>query len=333
MVVVLVGGGVAAYEMSIMAAPRPVTFMLDFVASGFHGLFYYGVDHGTYSQNGLQVSIMPGAGSSSAIAAVSTGQVDFAFVDVGTLALARVTSNVTNVRDVATVYQVTPFAIIYNKAKISSLSDLDGKTMGVQAGSGALKLFQILCRENGLNYSSISQVTASPSTYVNLVALGQVDFILATVNRLPALQPLAAQNGISLGEFRYADYGLPVYGNAIVTSLGMIETHPDVVQSFVKGVLASVQGAARNPGEAAASVVAANPSLNSTLSREELEAVVGFSLPANINATLNSLSLGWIDPNRMQTTVDTVLTGYGVTTTLNATEIYTDQFVVEPPAS
>ena len=202
---------------------QKASFMLDFSPQCFHALFYYGYDHGFYTDNGLNVTIMPGSGSLNTIAAVATGKVDFGWADTGTLAQEAMTSNISNVRIVAMVYHVTPFVLLYNNATIHSFSDLNGKTLGSNQGSGSLVLFRILAKNYGLNMSSIQIKYASPSVYPELVVTGQVDFIATTIDKVPLLTPLAEKQGISLNFFRYADYGLDIYGNAIITTTQMIQ--------------------------------------------------------------------------------------------------------------
>ncbi len=332
-VIIIMAGvvGTLAYITTPGSSPQKVTFMLDFQPSGFHGLFYYGLNHGLYSASGLDLTILPGSGSLTTISAVATGKAEFGFVDAGVLALSAATANVTNVKIVAMVFQTTPYAIIYNTGRISGFPDLANKTLGTTPGSGGVKLFAVLAKLNNLNLSSITQKYASAATYNAMVALGQVDFIIGTVNRFPELVPLAARNGITLGEFTYAQYGLDLYGDALVTSNEMIQDHPDVVREFVKASMESIQGATRDPQAAVASVVNHNPQLNSTLSLLDFRAEAEFTLPPNVNSTANPLTLGWTDAARLQKTANSVLQGYGINAGFNVTSIYTNEFVVEPP--
>lgn len=320
----------AAFSELTQTTSQGVTFMLDFVPSGFHGLFYYGLNHNIYSGMHLNLTIIPGSGSLNTISAVASGKVDFGFVDSGVLALAAAQSNISNVRIVAMVFQKAPYSIIYNTAKISKFSDLANKTLGTTPGSGGVKLFAVLAKLNNLNTSSITRVDASASTYNALVALGQVDFIIGTVNRFPELQPLASQNKVTLGEFTFVQYGLDIYGDALVTSTDMIQNHPDIVGNFVQASLRSVQDAAEDPQAAVASVIHYNPQLNFSLSLLDFKAEVAYTLPPDVNSTKNPLTLGWTDPVKMQQTSDTVLEGYGIGPGFNATAIYTNQFVLSP---
>jgi NitT/TauT family transport system substrate-binding protein len=329
-VVIIILAGLGAY---VAFQPRPnhnVNFMVDFALTGYHGLFFYGLEHGIYSKSGLNVTILPGTGSVSVISALAAGKIDFALADSGTLALAAANSSVTNVRIVAMVFQVTSASVIYNKARISSISDLNGKTMGSTPGSGLQKIFKVFAKINNLNQSSIRIVYANPSVYVTLVALGQTDSILAVVSRFPDLRPLAAENKITLGQFRFADYGLNIYGNAIMANTAMINDHPATVRSFVQATLESIQGATQHPKDAVTSLMKYAPQLNATLGLEDFQAITQYSLPPSTNSTSNAQSLGWIDPSKMEQTASVILQGYGIDKQLNMSLLYTNQFVQRP---
>ena len=336
-IVVAAGGGALIYYQSqntaTSTAQTPATLMLDFTPTGYHGLFYYGLANGIYTSNGIALTILGGSGSASTIAAVANGKIDFGFADTGTLAVEYATTNLTNVRVIATVFQNSQYAIIYNKAKISTVSDLNGKTIGDFQGSGTGKIFKVFAKINGINYSSINFEYTTPSTFNQLVALGKADAVLSTVNQPANIGPIAAANGIQLGLFPFAQYGLDIYGSSLITSTSMIQNHPDLVAKMVKAVMQSVIGAAKNPSAAAAAVVQANPSLNNTKALNDFELMVTSTIP-NVNSSVystNPLTLGWVNATKLQNTVNVVDQGYGISPATNASNLYTNQFT-QPPS-
>src|SRR5579875_2850154 len=114
-VVILVVVAIGAYfVLNPSSSTQQTTLMLDFSPTGYHALFYYGLDHGIYSSNGINLTILAGSGSANTVAAVASGKADFGFADTGTLAVAAATTNVSNVRIVAMVFQTTPGVVIYN---------------------------------------------------------------------------------------------------------------------------------------------------------------------------------------------------------------------------
>lgn len=316
------------------ASPQSATLLLDFRATGYHGLFYYGLSQGIYAKNGIQLSILQGSGSANTIAAVAAGKVNFGFADTGTLAVTEATSNVTGVKIIATVFQNLEYAIIYNTATIHSISDLNGKTYATFQGSGLNPMFKVFCSINGLNYSSMKFTYTTPATFNQLVALGQTDAVLTTFNQLANIQSIAAQNGINLGVFGFSSYGMNIYGTSLITSQSMISNHPDLVAAMVQATMESILGAAKNPSLAAAAVVQANPSLNITKATQDFELMVTNTMP-NVNNSayaLNPLTFGWVNETKLQTTLSLVYSGYGITNGVNASDLSTNEFTAVPPS-
>lgn len=314
------------------ANPQSASLLLDFTVTGYHGLFYYGLSQGIYAKNGIQLSILAGSGSAHTIAAVATGKADFGFADTGTLAVTESTSNVTGVKIVATVFQNLEYAVIYNTARIHSLSDLNGKTIGDFQGSGTGKIFPVFCAINGINYSSINFVYTTPATFNQLVALGQADAVISTFNQVANIESIAAQNNITLGVFGFSSYGMNTYGSSLITSQNMIDNHPDLVASMVKATMESILGAAKNPSLAAAAVVQASPSLNLTKAQNDFQLMVTNTMP-QVNASayaLNPLTFGWINATKLQNTLNTVYQGYGISNGVSVSDLYTNEFTAVP---
>lgn len=327
----IIGGSGVAYVLyqSTTAPPENVKFLLDFTPTYFHLPYYYGYDQGYYKQNGINVSIIPGK-ASTAFTAIAAGQVDFALTDATTL-VSGVAANITNVRIIGIIFQKSFFGVVYNKAKISTLQDLQGKMAGANNPSQSpnTKLFFALAKINGLNLSSITFQYGQATVFPQLVTTGKVDFVLQAVHDLASLVPKAAQNGIQLGFFPYAQYGLDIYGEVLVTTTQMIQTHPDLVRRFVVATMQSVTGAISNPDAAASALVKYQPQLNRTIMLAGYKSDISCCL-GNVTSGMNPLTFGWIDPARMQTTVNLLVQGLGIKTPVNASALYTDSYVVHP---
>lgn len=303
------------------------TLMLDFTPAGSHAPFYYGLDHGIYRNNGINLTILSGQGSVSTIDALAEGKVNFGLADSGTLAYLTAVSNITNVRVVAMVYPNTTFAVIYNKAIITQPSDLDGKSITTIQGGGSIQIFKVFTQLNNVDENSVNFVYASAALYNQMVALGQADASLGSVGQFALLQSTAAKNNIQIGMFPYSDYGLHIYGVALMTTQLMIDQHPREVKQFVLATMQSLLASVQHPNDAVASLVKYNPQLTASGQLADFQAFVKYTLPANVNQTSNALTLGWIDPVKMNNTMTVMADGYGISNPPLATTLYTDEFV------
>jgi NitT/TauT family transport system substrate-binding protein len=329
---VVVIGGVAIYFAQASPATNKVTLMLNFAAEPYHAFAYYGLSQGIYKNSGFDLSIQPGQNDGAAIAAVSAGQVQFGLTDTSNLIDAEATANITNVRIVAMILRSNIFAVIYNSAEIHSVADLAGKTAGASSptnGGISTALFSIMAEENNVSLSSIHFVYASAPVHNSLLVTGKVQFVVAAVHNLPALQAAAASNGIHLGEFDFANYGVNTYGVALITSTQMIQQHSGEVRNFVLATMQSLQDTLQSPSAAIAALVASQPQLNYN------QTLAGFRLDqgccfVKVGGVSNPLQLGWVNASRMQQTMDLVTTGLNITSPINMADIYTDAYVQAP---
>jgi NitT/TauT family transport system substrate-binding protein len=322
--------GVAYYETT-QTTVNNVKFSLGFPASYFAAPHYYGLDLGYYKQNGINVTILPGTSGTAAITAVSTGQVDFALTDAAGLTYALLKSNITNVRIVAITFPKSFLGVLYDKADISTISDLNGKAGGAAnpATSISTKLFLAVAKLNGLNVSSMKMQYGSQVATEPLVATGQADFVVGAAHDLAVLSVAAAKKGILLGFFPFSQYGVDNYGEVLISSTSMIQDHSSVVQGFVKATLQSLTAAILDPQSAVHSLVKYQSQLNETQMLQGWKIDVACCLQ-NVTANTDPLVFGYVSPQRMQQTVANVFLGLGVAQSIQATSLYTDAYTSPP---
>lgn len=327
-IVLATGIGLFVYKSS---NSNQVTLLLQVKPTYNHFPYFYGLDHGIYAANGINLTLQAGAGDAQAVSTLAAGKVQFALADVPTAIWAEQTSNVTNVRVIAVIDQKTFFSIFYNKANITSLSDLSGKTGGANTPSisSQTKLFQLLMKLNNINYSKLQMQYAASSVTIPLFTEGKLQFVLRPLDSYGDIQAAAAKNGIQVGDFPFEAFGLDTYGSALLTTTQMIKDNPGLVQKMVTATMQSLVAAVKNPAAAAASLVKYEPQLNQATALTGIRLLTDCCM-AGANSTVNPLTYGWIDPGRMQTTVNLASEGLGVPNTLNITSLYTDQFTQRP---
>lgn len=320
---------VMAASVAPSRAADKVILKTDFSPVGYHAMFYGGVGSGIYRKHGLEVDILPGAGALDSVVSIAGGKVTFALADTGGVSLA-VLNGAREPRVVANIFEVTPLCILYLKNKgIEKPTDLAGKTVANFAGSAGQKLWKVFARINGVDASNVKEIVSSPPTYLNPLVLGQAQFAPTTVNQTPNLIPIARQAGNELGEFRFADYGLNYLGSSIITHARTIEQQPDLVKRFVQATLESVQWAARNQEQAVDFLIQANPHLKKPAMLVDLQTILQVSIPRAQTAA-NPLQLGWINPAKLQFTIDLMREAYDMKATIEPGQLYTNQYVAKP---
>lgn len=307
-----------------------VTLKLDFSPVGYHAMLYSGVARGTYKKHGIDVEVIPGNGSYSAILDVSSEKIDFGFADTATLAVAALNANVRNVKAVSMIFENTAYSVLYLKNHgISKPQDLKGKKMADFQGSGVSKLMKVFAQVNGVDLSGIETLMSSPPTYLNPLVVGQADFAPSTVNQTANLRAPARKAGNDLEEFTFAKYGVNIYGASIMANTKTIAQRSDLVKRFVQATMESVHWTAQHPSQAADLLRKSNPQIQKAKALNDLTTILNNSVPRG-KTVKNPLALGWVDAKKMQHTIDAVRTAYGLNQTVDAAVLYTNDYVAKP---
>ena len=111
------------------------TLRLDWVPSAHHVGPILAAERGYYAQEGIDLAVKPGRGSSSTVQGVAGGTDLFGFADAGVMAIAA--SKGAPVIMVANFMQIGPNGMITLDRPMSSPKELIGKTIGLVPGESA----------------------------------------------------------------------------------------------------------------------------------------------------------------------------------------------------
>ena len=330
--VIVAAAGVAAYYLSGGSkGSSNVTFALGGAPGPEDAPFYYALQQGYYSSEGLNVTIIPGTTGMSGVSAVSSGEVSFALNYAPALTSSLLTSNITNVKIVAALYGASPLGIIYNEAKVSNASDVfttTGAALNPSIGSST-RLFLYQAKQVDPNLTPAVYYGNSQAAVDQFLATGQADWAIAGAQDIALLQPATAANGVQLGFISFDQLGIHTVGYVLITSQAMMQEHSGTVRSFVLATLRGMVGAALNPSAAAAAEVHFQPQLNETQMLQGLNIDISCCMNG-VTSSTNPLVFGYVDPTRMQQTVDAVVATAGTHRSINATEFYTDAYTQAP---
>lgn len=305
---------IAAADASPEAASppvlTPVRVQLDYVLRGNHAMFFVGKEKGIFAKYGIDVtSIEQGKGSGPGMQIVGTDQADFGFGDLPTLVVNR--SQEVPVVALVAVNQQSPLSLCTLKDKhvLTSVSDLEGLSIGLQSSGSTYVFYQAIVAANGVDRSKITEFPVTPP-YENYLLQGQVDAVPCYIDaEVPELRAKARDQG-ELAILRGPSVGYDVFGSGMYTSERMINEHPDVVAGFTAAYLEAFQWVIDNPEEAAEIVAAATP-----LTRDKAPIFLE-QLQADIDETFTDETtdlngLGYMDPEQWAKTKD-VLASQGL---------------------
>jgi NitT/TauT family transport system substrate-binding protein len=284
------------------AAQTALPFALDWKFEGPAAPYFLSIDNGHFSEAGLDVEITEGNGSLDAIPKVATGAYPVGFADINSLMRFLDQNPGAPVTAVMMIYDKPPFAVVGRKSLgVEEPADLVGKTLGAPPPDGAWAQFPIFAAENGLD---MSQITVNPVGFPvrePMLADGQVQAItgFSFTSALNAERLGVPADDLSV--MLMADYGVALYGNAIIVNTDWAEANPEVLTGFLGAVAEGWKDAIANPEAAVQALVERNPAADPALEQRRLQ----LSIDANVlTPWAQENGLGNIDAARMATAIE-----------------------------
>lgn len=205
--------------------------------------FYTAEQKGFYSQNGINVRLIPGGAESPSIQMVAGGSEQFGTTGMAQIMEARAKD--VPVVALAVIYRKNPLIWFSVNENITSAEDFVGKKIGVTVASNSDILFKAMLKKAGVNIENVETV---PVKYdLSILLTGQIDAYEGYLIN----QPLSAQEaGFKTYIINPTDYGINFYGDTLFTTEDMIKNNPDLVRRFVRATLQGWEYAYSNPDEA-----------------------------------------------------------------------------------
>jgi len=261
------------------------------------------------------VQIVRGQGSADAVKQVAAGTAQIGFADTAAVILGRGNDQIP-VKLVAIVYAKPPHAIyVLKESGIAKPKDLEGKKIADTAFSAVPKLFDAYAKAAKIDASKVTWLVAAADTLPGMLTTGRADGI----GQFTVGEPLLAKNAAPKQVFAlaYADVGLDLYGNGIITSDSLIKSNPELVRRFVAATMQGLKDAIANPQEAGAIMNKHHREVDADVAAAETK-VVG---------TLTGQPLGVLDAGRVKKAIEIVRNAYTLKSAVTPEDIYAPGFV------
>lgn len=247
----------AAQNVTDDPAPTPIRFTLDRPVDGATAPFIVATTKGYFRSEALSVTTDVAKGTTDAIARVAHGASDIALADINALIRFRDTPNAPAVKAVFILANSAPYAIIARKSRgIATLSDMAEKTLGVATDDLSIRLWPALADRNGIPAANVKQQAIGAAVREPMLSAGQVD----AVTGFSYLSAVNLRNrGIpadDLTVLRFADYGCPAYGAALIVNPKFAAEQPEAVRAFLRATVKGLRQTIKNPGAAVDAVMA-----------------------------------------------------------------------------
>ena len=285
-----------------LAAETAMPFALDWKFEGPAAPYFLALDKGYYAAEGMDVEISEGAGSLDAIPKVATGAFPIGFADINSLMKFLDQNPGAPVTAVMMVYDKPPFAVVGRKdLGIEAPKDLEGKVLGAPPPDGAWAQFPIFAAENGLDMAAITVEPFGFPVREPMLAEGKVAAVTgfsfsSTLNLKRLGVPLEQQSILLM-----ADYGVALYGNAVIVNTDFAKENPAMVTGFLKATAMGWKDAIAEPGVAVEALIKRNPAADAALETERLQ----MAIDANVLTDyVKANGMGGIDAERMAKAIE-----------------------------
>jgi NitT/TauT family transport system substrate-binding protein len=314
----------AASGQSSRASLTHVTVMLDWLPRAAHAPFFVAQKMGYFKQQGLDVSVTPGKGSSTTMQLVGHGRFDFGFGDLPTLATAR-SQGIPDVTLVAT-NEKSPLAMcsLASSHPLPKPQSLKGLRMGIDPSGSTFVFYKTLLAANGMTRSDEKEFTLG-QPYENYLLQNRVDVIPCYVDaELPILQAHAKGKKISV--LIGSKWGYNVLGSGLLTTDSMIAKHPDTVQKFVNAYMKASRWVIGHPRQAAQIVAdsSAETKGQQGIYLKQLQADIKYTFT---NAVTKQHGLGYMTPGQWRATVAVLRKNKVISKSPATASLFDDSFV------
>ena len=322
---ILAAGAVLAATAA--TAQTDISFALDWRFEGPAAPYFVAIDNGHFADEGLSVTVEAGDGSVNTIPKIATGAFPIGFGDINTVIKFLDQNPGAPVTAVMMIYDKPAFAIVGRKSLgVMEPKDLEGKVLGAPPPDGAWAQFPAFASANDLDVSAITVEPVGFPTREPMLAEGNVaavtGFSFSSVLNLKRLGVPADD----ISNILMADYGLDLYGNAILVNTDWAAENGETVEAFLRAVAKGWLDTAADPAAAIASLAERNPAIDTALEEERLMMAMEQNV---ITDWVKANGMGIIDAARMDSAIAQIGETYEFQNAPDASLYFTDAFLPE----
>ena len=309
-------------------AQTKIKFTLDWRFEGQTSFMWLGLAKGYFRQEGLDVQVDAGTGSTAAIQRIHTGAYDMGLGDMSSL--IEYLGNFPGQQRMQMVYlqyDEAPLAFYaLKKSGVSSIADLAGKNVIGAVFDVNRKLFPIIAKAAKIDPASVTFMSVDPALRTTSVIQG-VAHATGGFYYTPLEFEARGVKREDLVEFKVSALGMRVYGNGVLVSSRLIAENPKAVAGFVRAFNRAFREMLADPEAGVKALKAREP-----LTDEKLElGRIALLMPAMLTERTRSDGLGAIDKRVLERQVDDVASAFTLKSMPNADLIFNSSFL--PPKS
>lgn len=274
-------------------APKKVSFTLPWVPEGPNLIAFVAKANGYWAEEGLDVDIARGTGSTTAAQAIGAGRFDYG-IAAASAGLQQAAKGLPVVQLATMSYDVMMGMAVLADSPVKAPADIMGRKLASTASSGDYPFWKPFAAAAGIDEAKVQHSTVDANVRHRLLTEKQVDGITGFAT---TFAPFFAAQNVPVRIFLYSRYGIVFYGNTVMTQRDRAASDPRTTQGIVTGLMKAQKYTLLNPEEALRIFIRAVP--EAALSRTaQDQARIGLGM-ARLGATPDKAfaqPVGWTDP-------------------------------------
>jgi NitT/TauT family transport system substrate-binding protein len=325
----VVGAMLALVAALPAAAQTSIRFSLDGRLEGPEALFLLPQDRGYFKAHGLDVAVDDATSPLEPITRVGNGGYDMAFADINALIRYRDQNPSAPIKAVFMVYNRPAYAIVTRKSRgITEPKQLEGKKLGAPPAGATFAQWPLFAKLNNIDVTKVTIENIGIPVRAPMLAAGQIDAALGSSFRLYVD---LKDRGVPVDDIvlmPMANYGLKLYGNAIIVNSKFAVEKPNAVKALLHAFLNGLKETIRRPSEAVDSIVTRDDGAKRDVELERLRMAIRDNI---ITPEVRVDGLGAIEVARLAESIEQTALVYTFKAKPKAEDIFDASFL--PPVS
>ena len=269
----MVAAALAVTGFAAQAQTAKFPFRLNWTASGEHAPFFVAREKGFYAEEGLEVEILDGSGSTTVLQLIANGSSPVGYADAATM--MRGVTNGMPVKAVAVPLQQSPHAFIYraDAPRPTKVAEVKGTRIAVTAGDSSMTVFNAFLGKLGMKIEDVQVITVASTAAKDQAVLNkQADALIGFfMDQGVRLEPTT---GVKIGYTRLYDLsGVSTLSSAIIANSDWTKDakNQDLLRRFLRASQRGWQYSSEHRREAAELFVKAKPTIPLNIAHGTLE--------------------------------------------------------------
>jgi NitT/TauT family transport system substrate-binding protein len=312
----------------------PIRFLLDWKMDGTSTPFLLAIDKGYFKAEGLDVTVLepaasdPGESEWETLKRIASGDVEMGFGDINAMIKFRDQNPQMPIKAVYIVHNKAAYSVVGRKSRgVTYPKDLEGKKLGAPMQDESFALWKIFAQANALDESKITIENIGMPIREPMLAAGQVDAVtgLSFLSYINLKDRGVPSDDIAV--MLMADYGVNLYGNAILVNQKFADENPEAVKAFLRAFTKALKDSLSRSSAAIDSVIKRNTMLRKDLELERLKMAIRDNI---LTPEVKANGYGGVDAQRFAKSIDLIALAYPFKQKPDAGAVFDASFLPSP---